>query len=149
MDYNIFWLVAIALLTLVLSIPGRKHPSGLRRLGGDPGLFSLKIWLARIQFLWRGPQLVDQSYLKDKNANYVIQTLLGDQVVLGPQYIPELRMLPESSLNATAALVDSVLGTYSGVDILLHGHLSSDICRAQLTRNLREWISKIGLMSKY
>ena len=51
-------------------------------------------------------------------------------------------MLPESSLNATAALVDSVLGTYSDVDILLQGHLSSDICRGQLTKNLREWILK-------
>jgi len=46
-------------------------------------------------------------------------------------------MLPESTLNATAALVDSVLGSYSGVDILLNGHLSSDICRGQLTKNLR------------
>jgi len=66
----------------------------------------------------------------------VIQTLLGDQVVLSPKYLPELRMLPESSLNATAALVDSVLGTYSGVDILLKDHLSSDICRGQLTKDL-------------
>ena len=53
-------------------------------------------------------------------------------------------MLPESSLNATAALVDSVLGSYSGVDILLKGHLSSDICRGQLTRNLRKWTSIIA-----
>ena len=66
----------------------------------------------------------------------MVQTLLGDQVVLGPKYLPELRMLPESKLNATAALVDSVLGTYSGVDILLRDHLSSDICRAQLSKNL-------------
>jgi hypothetical protein len=63
--------------------------------------------------------------------------MLGDRVVLGPKYLQELRMLPESSLNATAALVDSVLGTYSGVDILLDGHLTSDICRTQLTKNLR------------
>jgi len=46
-------------------------------------------------------------------------------------------MLPESSLNATAALVDSVLGSYSGVDILLNGHLSSDVCRGPLVRNMR------------
>ena len=51
---------------------------------------------------------------QDKDANYVVRTLLGDQVMLSPNYLPELRMLPESSLNATAALVDSVLGNYSG-----------------------------------
>ena len=45
-------------------------------------------------------------------------------------------MLPESNLNATAALVDSVLGNYSGVDILLKDHFGSDVCRAQLTKNL-------------
>lgn len=64
MDYNIFWLIAVALFALVLSTPGTKHSSGLRRLGRNPGLFNLKIWLARIQFLWSGPQLVDQNYLK-------------------------------------------------------------------------------------
>lgn len=58
-------------------------------------------------------------------------------MVVGPKFLRELRMLPESSLNATAALVDSVLGSYSGVDILLNGHLSSDICRAPLTKNMR------------
>ena len=46
-------------------------------------------------------------------------------------------MLPESSLSATAALVDSVLGSYSGVDILLRGHLSTDVCRGTFTKNLR------------
>ena len=74
----------------------------------------------------------------------MIQTLLGDQIVLSPKYLPELRMLPESSLNATAALVDNVLGTYSGVDILLKDHLSSDICRGQLTKNLCEFPGRLS-----
>lgn len=57
--------------------------------------------------------------------------------MVGPKFLHELRMLPESSLGAAAALVDSVLGSYSGIDILLNGHLSSDICRGPLTKNLR------------
>lgn len=136
MTYNPYWLAAALLFALVIYAPSIQPKLSPRRLGKDPGLFNLKIWLARIDFLRNGQKLVQQSYRRDTNANYTIQTLLGDQVVLGPKYLPELRMLPESSLNATAALVDSVLGSYSGVDILLKGHLSSDICRGQLTKNL-------------
>ena len=67
---------------------------------------------------------------------------MTDQVVLAPKFLSELRMLPEQKLNSSAALVDSVLGSYSGVDIILKGHLSSDICRGQLTKNLREFSPK-------
>ncbi|CAI6092672.1 unnamed protein product [Clonostachys chloroleuca] len=45
-------------------------------------------------------------------------------------------MPPESQLSSTAALVDSVLGEYSGVDVLLRDQLTSDICRGSFTRNL-------------
>ena len=65
--------------------------------------------------------------------------MMGDQVVLAPKFLPELRMLPETKLNSSVALVDKTLGMYSGVDIIMKGHLGSDICRGQLTRNLREY----------
>jgi hypothetical protein len=64
---------------------------------------------------------------------------MGDTVVLAPKFLTELNMLPESKLSSTAALVDSVLGKYSGVDLLLRDHLTSDICRGSLSRNLREF----------
>ena len=69
----------------------------------------------------------------------MVHTMMGDQVVLAPKFLTELRMLPESKLSSSAALVDETLGMYSGVDIIMKGHLSSDICRGQLTRNLREY----------
>lgn len=68
---------------------------------------------------------------------------MGDTVVLAPKFLNELNMLPESKLSATAALVDSVMGTYSGVDILLQGHVTSDICRGPLVKNLRKLINII------
>lgn len=61
---------------------------------------------------------------------------MGDTVVLAPKFLSELNMLPESKLSSTAALVDSVMGQYNGVDILLKDHLTFDICRGPLTRNL-------------
>lgn len=75
-------------------------------------------------------------YEQDKDTNYVIQTLMGDTVVLAPKYLPELNMLPESKLSSTAAMVDSVLGKYNGVNLLLKDHLTSDIFRGSFTRNL-------------
>ncbi|KUI59027.1 Ent-kaurene oxidase [Cytospora mali] len=45
-------------------------------------------------------------------------------------------MLPESKLSSTAALVDSVMGQYTGVGHLLKDHLTTDICRGSFTRHL-------------
>ena len=54
-------------------------------------------------------------------------------------------MLPESKLNPTLALVESVLGQYNGVDIMLKGHLGTDIARVQLTKHLRAiWSQHLG-----
>ena len=71
-----------------------------------------------------------------KDSNYVIQTLLGDTVVIAPKFLKELNMLPESKLNSTEALVERVMGQYCGVDMLLQDHLTNDICRGAFTRNL-------------
>ncbi|KAL1592039.1 hypothetical protein SLS60_011631 [Paraconiothyrium brasiliense] len=49
----------------------------------------------------------------------MLQTLIEDVLVLPPKYLHELRMLPSSKLSASEALVVSVLGQYSGVDIIL------------------------------
>ncbi|KAI9150072.1 Ent-kaurene oxidase [Paramyrothecium foliicola] len=61
---------------------------------------------------------------------------MGDTIVLSPKFLAELNMLPESKLSSTAALVDSVMGQYSGVDLLLQDHLTTDICRGSFRRNL-------------
>ena len=46
-------------------------------------------------------------------------------------------MLSESQLSHSAALVEKHLGYYSGVDTILESHQHSDVCRVQLTQNLR------------
>lgn len=80
----------------------------------------------------------DVSIHKSKDSNYVIQTLMGDTVVVAPKFLDELKMLPESKLSPTAAFVDSWMGEYTGVDFLLRDRLTYDICRNALTRNLGE-----------
>lgn len=68
---------------------------------------------------------------------------MGDTIVLAPKFLNELNMLPESKLSSTAALVDSVMGEYNGVDLLLQDHLTSDICRGPFTRNLRKIVKSM------
>ncbi|MCJ1314162.1 hypothetical protein MMC25_007842 [Agyrium rufum] len=80
--------------------------------------------------------LLTLDAVQAKHENYVVHTLQADRVVLAPKYLEELRMLPEDKLNSAAALVDRTLGVYNGVDIILDGHLSSNVSRVQLTKNL-------------
>lgn len=73
-----------------------------------------------------------------KNVPYRLQTLIEDVLVLPPEYLPELRMLPSSKLSASEALVVSVLGQYSGVDVILKDRQAYDVTRLQLTKSLRK-----------
>ena len=61
-----------------------------------------------------------------------------ERLVIAPKFLAELRMLPESQLSHSAALVEKHLGHYSGVDTILESHQHSDVCRIQLTQNLRK-----------
>ncbi|KAI8946774.1 cytochrome P450 [Xylaria longipes] len=63
---------------------------------------------------------------------------MGDIIVLAPKFLNELNMLPESKLSSTAALVYSVMGRYTGVDLLLRDHLTLDICRGSFGRSIYE-----------
>jgi hypothetical protein len=73
-----------------------------------------------------------------KGTPYLLQTLIEDVLVLPPKYLPELRMLPSSKLSASDALVVSVLGQYSGVDVILKDRQAYDVTKLQLTKSLRK-----------
>lgn len=68
MGDSFMWLGAVLLLTVILCAPGRSKP-GLQRLGRDPGLFGLKIWFARIDFLRNGQKMIEDSYSKVRILN--------------------------------------------------------------------------------
>ncbi|KAI1413681.1 cytochrome P450 [Hypoxylon sp. FL1857] len=130
--------VSWAIATIVGSLSRSK--TNLTRLGTNPGPFSLRIWWARWKWYKHGHEDVIQNYEQLKSTNFVIQTLMGDTIVLAPKFLDELNMLPESKLNSTAALVESVMGEHTGVDLLLRDHLTSDICRGSLRKNLATFL---------
>lgn len=146
----IFWVFIVLAVGAKILLPDKTV---LPRVGIDPRPFNIKLWPARIYFMLQGRSSVDQGYRKVfpfqktsqkltfpaqfKDVNFLTQTLVLERLVVAPKFLAELRLLPESKLSATAALVDKVLGIYNGVDIILQDHQSSNICRVQLTKNLR------------
>ena len=72
-----------------------------------------------------------------KNSNFLVQTQDMERLVVAPKFLSELRMLPDSKLSHSAALVEKNLGFYSSVDTILESHQHSDVCRVQLTQKLR------------
>ena len=64
MTSSAYWSTVAVLFLAVFFSPSPKAKARPQRLGRDPGLFSLRTWLARIDFLFNGPKLIEQSYQK-------------------------------------------------------------------------------------
>ncbi|ROW16671.1 hypothetical protein VPNG_01760 [Cytospora leucostoma] len=129
----------LSMITIVDSFSQPK--ASLLRIGIDPGRFVFRTWWARWKWCKYGHEAVRQTYEQSKKTNYVTQTLMGDTIVLDPEFLNELNMLPESKLSSTAVLVDTVMGQYNGIGaILLRDHLTSDVCRGPFTRHLAAFL---------
>lgn len=131
---------SIALLCLFR----RRSRVPVVRRGIDPGIFNIKLWPARIWFLTKGYTTVQKAYIQNKDEKYLIQTLYADKLVLPYRFLSELRMLPTSKLNAEVALVETTMGQYNGVDIILKDRQANGIARVQLTKSLPSILPVIG-----
>ena len=70
-----------------------------------------------------------------------------ERLILPHKFLAELRMLPQTKLDQSTALIERWLGRFSGVDVILKSRHHSDVCRVQLTQNLRKCnISSITLV---
>jgi hypothetical protein len=128
--------VAVAAISALLLFLWPRHDNISRR-GITPGPFGLTTWPARIYFLLKGYKITKEAYRHAKNTPYRLQTLVHDRLILPPKYLPELRMQPATRLSASKALVESILGRYSGVGVILKDRQLNDIARVQLTKSLR------------
>lgn len=61
-----------------------------------------------------------------------------ERLILPHKFLVELRMLPQTKLDQSTALIERWLGRFSGVDVILKSRHHSDVCRVQLTQNLRK-----------
>jgi hypothetical protein len=73
----------------------------------------------------------------------VIQTSDVQRLILPPNYLEELRNLPEKWLSHRKSMVQTALGKYTGLDKVLHSTLHRDVVNGQLTSNLRESMTEL------
>ncbi|KAH9906752.1 cytochrome P450 [Xylariomycetidae sp. FL2044] len=136
MLFEIVALLAAACALVIVTNNARKPAIAVPRVGSNPGPFGLRKWFARWDWYKHCHDHMRRRYEQDKDENYVIQTMMGDVLVVAPKYLDDLSMLPESRLSSTMELVDRVMGQFTGVDLLLRDHLSHDACRGPLRKSL-------------
>ncbi|KAF7854678.1 hypothetical protein EAF04_010247 [Stromatinia cepivora] len=130
----------ILIILLIFTSPRRSRFPDVPRVGKTSGLLDFNHTAAKKKFAINGHRLVDEGYHKYKDEPFIVQTEDMERLILPPKFLVELRMLPETKLNQSTALVERWLGHYSGVDIILKSRHHSDVCRAQLTQNLPGFI---------
>ncbi|KAF4630842.1 hypothetical protein G7Y89_g7285 [Cudoniella acicularis] len=144
MSFSTYLLSACTLIAVIAFSLSRRSKLDVKRVGRDPGFFGLNSVAAKKEFATNGHHLVEAGYYELKNENFVVQTQDMERLVISPKYLPELRMLPETKLSHSRALVERFVGWFSSVDIVLQNHQHSDVCRLQLTQNLPNFLPEMA-----
>ncbi|KAF2107725.1 cytochrome P450 [Lophiotrema nucula] len=126
LEFRTFGLIVAFLLILLAVLPKRTKLEAAR-VGGNPGLLGFKTLPAKIRFPLYGHAYVEERYARAKDKKSFLHPSI---------YLPQLRSQTSATLNASLASVESTIGEYSGVDIVLKDRQSHDICRTRLSKSL-------------
>ncbi|TGO51091.1 hypothetical protein BOTNAR_0368g00010 [Botryotinia narcissicola] len=140
MSLTIFLSFVLALtILLVLTFPRQLRFPEIPRVGRKSGFWDFTHAAAKREFVLNGHHLVDEGYRKYKDEPFIVQTEDMERLILPHKFLPELRMLPQTKLDQSTALIERWLGRFSGVDVILKSRHHSDVCRVQLTQNLPQF----------
>ncbi|KAH8660625.1 cytochrome P450 [Xylariales sp. PMI_506] len=136
---SIIFTVCLSLLVGLLAILRSNSPKHKKwiRVGHSPGLLGLNSKIAKEDFQRKGRALIREGYQKNRGQNFIIQTSRGAQLVIAPEYLPEIRMLPESQLSHAQVLMDYWVGEHIGAELAMTGHQHIDAVRGPLTKSLK------------
>ncbi|KAF7934075.1 uncharacterized protein EAE97_008435 [Botrytis byssoidea] len=141
MSLTIFLSVVLALtILLVLTLPRQLRFPDIPKFGRKSGFWDFTHATAKREFVLNGHHLVDEGYRKYKDEPFIVQTGDMERLILPHKFLAELRMLPQTKLDQSTALIERWLGRFSGVDVILKSRHHSDVCRVQLTQNLPQFI---------
>ncbi|KAM0157208.1 hypothetical protein ACHAPG_004890 [Botrytis cinerea] len=141
MSLTIF-LSGIFALTILLVLTSSRHlrfPE-IPRVGKKAGFWDFTRIAVKREFVLNGHHLVNEGYKKYKDEPFIVQTEDMERLILPHKFLAELRMLPQTKLDQSTALIERWLGRFSGVDVILKSRHHSDVCRVQLTQNLPQFI---------
>ena len=68
----------------------------------------------------------------------MVQTANKEQLVIAPQFLPEIRMLPENKISHAQVIIDNLVGEHIGAEMAMNGQQHIDAVRGPLTKNLSQ-----------
>ncbi|CUS09025.1 unnamed protein product [Tuber aestivum] len=91
---------------------------------------------ARSNFGANGFRIVRNAYKKYPRKNFVVTTYGYDKIILTHEQVKELASAPDDTINATHAIVETLLGDYTGLGRFVDARYIEDVVRIKLTQNL-------------
>jgi len=88
-------------------------------------------------------KILNVGYQKYKNGFFRAYRSGGDIMILSTKYANELKNLPEHVLNQRQAIVDELLGTYTGVNLLAQSPLHGDTLLHKLSPSLGRLLPRL------
>ncbi|KAI2627380.1 putative cytochrome P450 [Hypomontagnella submonticulosa] len=139
MDYTSLCLVSFILLLAYSGIDAlltRKDVvKGRHPLIGDPFYFTPR-YVLNLIFAGKARKIVNQGYQKFKARAFQLVRGEGNIVILPNSLVEELASLPVSVASPHGALEHDLLGSYTGLDVILESRLHHSIVQRKLTPRL-------------
>ncbi|KAI0847851.1 putative cytochrome P450 [Daldinia vernicosa] len=107
-----------------------KHP-----LVGSP-LFLTPRFILNLIFASRASKVVNQGYQKFRTRAFQVVRGEGNLIVLPNSLVEELATLPSTVASPHGALEHDLLGSYTGLDVILESRLHHSIVQRRLTPRL-------------
>ncbi|KAL2020337.1 hypothetical protein VTK56DRAFT_8565 [Thermocarpiscus australiensis] len=111
----------------------RKHVQ--HPLVGSP-LKLVPQFVLNLVYAWKSTQLAQEGYNKYRNKAFQLIRSNGPVIVLPPTLLDEISRLPQNVAESTAALEQDLLGSFTGVDLILESRLHHTIVQRKLTPRL-------------
>ncbi|RYP09459.1 hypothetical protein DL764_001284 [Monosporascus ibericus] len=104
-------------------------------LVGSPLAFVPK-FILNLLYAWKATELAKQGYEKYQNSAFQLIRNEGRVVVLPLPLLKELSRLPPHVAEPTAALERDLVGSFTGIDLILENRLHHSIVQRKLTPRL-------------
>ncbi|KAK4234571.1 cytochrome P450 [Achaetomium macrosporum] len=117
----------------------RKH-AGQPLIGGSP---LVPQFILNLLYFWDSTKLAKRGYDKFPTKPFQLIRSDGPVVVLPPTLLDEIARLPYNICESTAALERDLLGSFTGVGLILESRLHHSIVQRKLTPRLPLLLSRM------
>ncbi|KUI56676.1 Ent-kaurene oxidase [Cytospora mali] len=105
-------------------------------LVGSPFGFFWPKFILNVVYAWKATKLAEEGYEKYQNSAFQLIRNEGRVLVLPLSLLEEVSRLPSNIAESTAALERDLVGSFTGVDLILESRLHHSIVQRKLTPRL-------------